>query len=219
MFLAELCRFAFNALLFISLRKTFRVVSLMVADRPGLTWRDWALEGADAGRLLGAHGRERLSTAFKHDVLPATSLTHQARHSQTEMLPHSMPHVTSHASQRKSQDGRDGKIWRELVAISPSNETKRSTAASSGPQSPRYEGEPNHDGIAVWRETQSLGETLGTEPGPWRPSLKGRSPVSSPVRHRPTSASLFSERPGLERIEGPQNFHRNDYEMNQTNQT
>lgn len=209
MFLSELCRFAFNALLFISLRKTFRVVSLMVADRPGLTWRDWALEGADAGRLLGAHGRERLSTAFKHDVLPATSLTHQARHSQTEMLPHSMPHVTSHASQRKSQDGRDGKIWRELVAISPSNETKRSTAASSGPQSPRYEGEPNHDGIAVWRETQSLGETLGTEPGPWRPSLKGRSPVSSPVRHRPTSASLFSERPGLERIEGPQNFHRN----------
>ena len=146
----------------------------MVAERPGLTWRTWALEGADAGRLLE---RDRLSTGSGYKV--QNSVTHQARpRSQTEML------------NRRKSDGKVG-IWNrpvELIAVSPSNETKRSTAASSGPQSPRYEGEPNHDGIAVWRETQSLAESLCAEPSPSRRSFKGRSP--SPLRQRPASASL-----------------------------
>ena len=161
----------------------------MVAERPGLTWKAWALEGADAGRLL--NGRDRLSTGYNgYKLQTEAQVTHQPRpRAQTEMPSH------AHANQRKSHG--DGKgPWRELIAVSPSNETKRSTAASSGPQSPRYEGEPHHDGIAVWRDTQSLAESLCAEPSPRR-SFKGRSPVTSPLRQRPPSASLLSDRPGL----------------------
>eukprot|EP00435_Cladocopium_sp_Y103_P041769 s2162_g11.t1 len=159
----------------------------MVAERPGLTWKAWALEGADAGRLL--NGRERLSTGYNgYKLQTDAQVTHQPRpRAQTEM-----PHA--HANQRKSHgDGKGVGPWRELIAVSPSNETKRSTAASSGPQSPRYEGEPHHDGIAVWRDTQSLAESLAAEPSPRR-SFKGRSPVTSPLRQRPPSASLLSDR-------------------------
>lgn len=158
----------------------------MVAERPGLTWKAWALEGADAGRLL--NGRDRLSTGYNgYKLQTEAQVTHQPRpRAQTEMPSH------AHANQRKSHG--DGKgPWRELIAVSPSNETKRSTAASSGPQSPRYEGEPHHDGIAVWRDTQSLAESLCAEPSPRR-SFKGRSPVTSPLRQSPPSASLLSDR-------------------------
>ena len=162
----------------------------MVAERPGLTWKAWALEGADAGRLL--NGRDRLSTGYSgYKLQTDAQVTHQPRpRAQTEMPSHA-----HHAHPRKSHG--DGKVgpWRELIAVSPSNETKRSTAASSRPQSPRYEGEPRHDGIAVWRDTQSLAESLSAEPSPRR-SFKGRSPVTSPLR-RPPSASLLSDRPGL----------------------
>lgn len=159
----------------------------MVAERPGLTWKAWALEGADAGRLL--NGRDRLSTGYSgYKLQTDAQVTHQPRPAQTEM--------PSHANQRKSHgENHRGGPWRELIAVSPSNETKRSTAASSGPQSPRYEGEPHHDGIAVWRDTQSLAESLGVPSAPSpRRSFKGRSPATSPLRQGPPSASLLSDR-------------------------
>lgn len=152
----------------------------MVAERPGLTWKTWALEGADAGRLLG---RDRLNTGTGYSGYKLQNDEPVAQPRQSEL-----------SDQRKSR----GEIaWERMAAVSPSNETKRSTAASSGPQSPRYEGEPHHHGIAVWRDTQSLAESLGADL-PASPLRRvRRSPVTSPLRQRPLSASLLSDRPGI----------------------
>ena len=70
---------------------------------------------------------------------------------------------------------------------SPSNDTKRSTAASSSerPLSPRYEGQPMTEGIAVWRETQALKESLGASSSRAHRPLTRAAGTSSPNRQRP----------------------------------
>ena len=189
----------------------------MVAERPGLTWTAWALGGADAGRLLnGRVSYEKAAARGPHgENSESRAVTHHGRprlHTQVLPLRASSEHRKTH-----SETGAKG-AWKELIATgpmgptaqasprlsqaSPSNETKRSTSASSRPQSPRYEGEPHHDGIAVWRETQSLREDLGLseERNPSvrsvLRSLKGPpSSLASPRRQIPGSASIYSERP------------------------
>ncbi|CAK8996978.1 unnamed protein product [Durusdinium trenchii] len=188
----------------------------MVAERPGLTWTAWALGGADAGRLLnGRVSYEKAAARGPHgENSESRAVTHHGRprlHTQVLPLRASSEHRKTH-----SETGAKG-AWKELIATgpmgptaqasprlsqaSPSNETKRSTSASSRPQSPRYEGEPHHDGIAVWRETQSLREDLGLseERNPSvrsvLRSLKGPpSSLASPRRQIPGSASIYSER-------------------------
>ena len=89
----------------------------------------------------------------------------------------------------------------ETKVTSPSNETKRSTAASSSerPLSPRYEGQPTSEAIAVWRETQSLNESLGTSSARARRPLTslpahGRVPVASSRPH-PAAPALSEGEP------------------------
>ena len=90
----------------------------MVLERP-LNWTAWALEGADAARLL------------------------------------------------------------KPLALSPS----RSTAASS-----RYEGQPQHESIAVWRDTRSLTEDLRRSP-----RAMAMAPWVSPLQLQANGQQDFAE--------------------------
>ena len=131
---------------------------------------------------------------------------------------------------RSRKAGMAGSTLRESLQASPSTkatatalhtaatspaETKRSTAASSceRPLSPRYEGQPMTEGIAVWRETQALNESLGASAEAHRPlrsfpahSIRAPAPavaaVSSPTRASPRK-QLPTVADGLEPVTQP----------------
>ncbi|CAE7617353.1 RH38 [Symbiodinium sp. CCMP2592] len=189
----------------------------------------WALRGADAGQLLNGRGMATpdkslsLSNANGHISRQVQELREKLSARLSLQAQEGPQRASSRRLARSRKAGMAGSTLRESLQASPSTkatvtatspaETKRSTAASSceRPLSPRYEGQPMTEGIAVWRETQALNESLGASAEAHRPlrsfpahSIRGPpvTAVSSPTRASPRR-QLPTVADGLEPVTQP----------------
>ena len=190
------------------------------------TGQVWALRGADAGQLLNGRGltpEKSLSNSANSHISRQVQELREKLSASRLSLQAQEGHAQRTSSRRLARSRKAGSTLRESLQASPStkataataatspSETKRSTAASSceRPLSPRYEGQPMTEGIAVWRETQALNESLGASAEAHRPlrSFPAHSrapavgPPASPARASPRRQPTLGD--GLEPVTQP----------------
>ena len=138
--------------------------------------------------------REKLS-ASRVSLQAQEAQAHRAslRRARSKSNSAQVGHCGMHGMQRNLHESPVASPSNGKVTVTSPSETKRSTAASSERLSPRYEGQPMTEGIAVWRETQALNENLGASAGahahrPLRSvPAHARGTMASPTRQRPTT--------------------------------
>eukprot|EP00930_Biecheleria_cincta_P070575 TRINITY_DN58209_c0_g1_i1.p1 TRINITY_DN58209_c0_g1~~TRINITY_DN58209_c0_g1_i1.p1 ORF type:complete len:528 (-),score=67.40 TRINITY_DN58209_c0_g1_i1:19-1602(-) len=114
------------------------------------SWTAWALNGADTGQLLASHISQRGSGSHLEQVHAHTALP------QSESAPHAYrsPAHWYHADHRSNYT--HDPLHGTSHLHNGSAEHTQDTSASL-----RYEGQPqSHEGIAVWRDTQTLRDNL-----------------------------------------------------------
>ncbi|OLQ03180.1 ATP-dependent RNA helicase DBP5 [Symbiodinium microadriaticum] len=185
---------------------------MVAAERADMSsWQVWALRGADAGQLLNGRGltpEKSLSNSANSHISRQVQELREKLSASRLSLQAQEGHAQRTSSRRLARSRKAGSTLRESLQASPStkataataatspSETKRSTAASSceRPLSPRYEGQPMTEGIAVWRETQALNESLGASAEAHRPLRSFPAHSRAPAVGPPTSPARASPR-------------------------